>query len=86
MVADGFCDDDTNNLACDFDGGDCCGLEVLEAYCDDCDCHEDWHEEKGQSLLLVFKAKLILQTNSFKNEPHVKSAFQALTPTCSKCQ
>ena len=59
MVADGFCDDDTNNLACNFDGGDCCGFEVLEDYCDDCNCHEDWYEGEGQKLLLVFKAKLI---------------------------
>ena len=63
LVADGFCDDDTNNLVCNFDGGDCCGFEVLEEYCDDCNCHEDWHEDEGQNLLLVFKAKLIQQTN-----------------------
>ena len=53
LVADGFCDDDTNNLACNFDGGDCCGFEVLEDYCDDCDCLEDWVEPEGQNLLLV---------------------------------
>ena len=52
LVADGFCDDDTNNLACNFDGGDCCGFEVLEDYCDDCNCHEDWVEDEGQKLLL----------------------------------
>ena len=57
LVADGFCDDDTNNLACNFDGGDCCGFRVLEEYCDACNCHEG----EGQNILLVFKAKLILQ-------------------------
>ena len=54
MVADGYCDDDTNNLACNYDGGDCCGYEVLEDYCDDCDCLEGWDEVEGQKLLLFF--------------------------------
>ena len=40
LVADGYCDDETNNLACNYDGGDCCGFEVLEDYCDACDCLE----------------------------------------------
>ena len=63
MVADGYCDDDTNNLACNYDGGDCCGFEVLEDYCDDCDCLEGWDEDEGQKLLLFFdwltKAELL---------------------------
>ena len=54
LVADGYCDDDTNNLACNYDGGDCCGFEVLEDYCDDCDCLEGWDEDEGQKLLLFF--------------------------------
>ena len=54
MVADGYCDDDTNNLACNYDGGDCCGYEVLEDYCDDCDCLEGWDVDEGQKLLLFF--------------------------------
>ena len=27
-IGDGFCDDDTNNAACEYDGGDCCGDSV----------------------------------------------------------
>ena len=54
LVADGYCDDDTNNLACNYDGGDCCGFEVLEDYCDDCDCLEGWDVDEGQKLLLFF--------------------------------
>ena len=59
LVADGFCDDDTNNLACNFDGGDCCGFEVLEDYCDDCDCLEGWDVDEGQKLLLFFLTDLL---------------------------
>ena len=35
-----MCDDLTNNDACDYDGGDCCGDSVNEQYCNECTCHE----------------------------------------------
>ena len=37
-VGDGYCDDDTNNVACSFDGGDCCGSCINTEYCLNCDC------------------------------------------------
>ena len=37
-VGDGFCDDLTNNEACNFDGGDCCGPDVNRQYCMLCQC------------------------------------------------
>ena len=40
-VKDGFCDDETNNLDCNFDGGDCCGDEINTAYCTLCQCKEE---------------------------------------------
>ena len=40
-VADGFCDDDTNNQLCNFDGGDCCGPYVIFDFCIECICKED---------------------------------------------
>ncbi len=39
-IADGYCDDDTNILECDFDGGDCCESEPNMDYCDLCECLE----------------------------------------------
>ena len=41
-VADGYCDDDNNNQHCNYDGGDCCGLNVNTLYCSDCYCIEYW--------------------------------------------
>ena len=38
MVGDGFCDDETNNNECNYDGGDCC-LNVNTEHCEDCICH-----------------------------------------------
>ena len=40
-IGDGWCDDETNNEACDFDGGDCCGGIIDPNYCTECLCLED---------------------------------------------
>ena len=36
-VGDGYCNDDTNNQQCNFDGGDCC-VNVNTDYCSSCSC------------------------------------------------
>ena len=38
---DGACDDENNNEACFFDGGDCCGVYVLTDWCTECHCLEE---------------------------------------------
>ena len=40
LIANGFCNDESNNAGCNFDGGDCCGFCVKTEYCSDCLCHE----------------------------------------------
>ena len=40
-IGDGWCDDETNNEGCDFDGGDCCLDEIYTDYCLECLCYED---------------------------------------------
>ena len=42
-IGDGFCDDLTNNLICNYDGGDCCGPAVNIVYCNLCECKEENH-------------------------------------------
>ena len=37
-VKDGFCDDMNNIEACNYDGGDCCGVYVDKRYCVECKC------------------------------------------------
>ncbi len=41
QVGDGICDDLSNTKACHFDGGDCCGLEIVAFFCRDCYCYQD---------------------------------------------
>ena len=38
LIGDGFCDDEANDFACDFDGGDCCGPEIVKVQCVQCMC------------------------------------------------
>ena len=39
-VGDGYCDDITNNLICNYDGGDCCLSNITTHYCRECICIE----------------------------------------------
>ena len=38
LVGNGFCNNETNNAACNYDGGDCCGSNVNLQYFSDCEC------------------------------------------------
>ena len=37
-VGDGICDDLTNTMQCNYDGGDCCLDPVNTQYCSECQC------------------------------------------------
>ena len=39
LLGDGFCNDEINNAACNYDGGDCCGYNLNFTYCSECLCH-----------------------------------------------
>ena len=41
LVGDGFCNDESNNADCNYDGGDCCGYCVIKEYCSACECHHN---------------------------------------------
>ena len=46
FVGDGFCDDETNDELCDFDGGDCCDTKHDRSLCSECFCHWPKMNEK----------------------------------------
>ncbi len=37
-INDGFCDDMNNNEDCNYDDGDCCGVNKNKNYCVKCEC------------------------------------------------
>ena len=40
LVGNDICNDETNNIDCNFDGGDCCNRCSNTDQCLDCVCHE----------------------------------------------
>ena len=39
LVGNGFCNDETNNPDCSYDGGDCCVVNANTSSCSECVCH-----------------------------------------------
>ena len=39
LVGNGYCNDETNNLNCNYDGGDCCVVNATTDSCSECVCH-----------------------------------------------
>ena len=39
LVGNGFCNDETNNANCNYDGGDCCVVNANTNSCSECVCH-----------------------------------------------
>jgi hypothetical protein len=37
-IGDDYCDDENNNVECSYDGGDCCGCNVVTSWCSVCAC------------------------------------------------
>ena len=42
IVGNGYCNDETNNADCNYDGGDCCKTHVNSDHCSECICY---HQE-----------------------------------------
>ena len=52
---DKYCDDDNNNCACNWDGGDCCGQGNNYKFCKDCSCKDCKFEHKGDDCVKSMK-------------------------------
>ena len=53
MVGDGYCNDESNNIHCAFDGGDCCysyGRSIT--FCKECKCLTGYSDEKINYALI----------------------------------
>ena len=42
-VGDGICNDETNNMECNYDGGDCCKVPINKDQCFNCECISKLH-------------------------------------------
>jgi hypothetical protein len=50
LVGDGYCDDETNNENCHFDGGDCCSPCTFMDRCKVCECNENGNATQINAL------------------------------------
>ena len=41
LVSNGYCNDNNNNLECDYDGGDCCLTNLKTDHCSICSCSQN---------------------------------------------
>ena len=65
-VGDGFCDDDTNNVECGYDGGDCCGPNTIMGVCSKCLCFGLEGSSYGTTMphTITFQGSRHLQLNN----------------------
>ena len=38
FIGDGYCDDELNKEECNYDDGDCCGVDLDNKFCKECQC------------------------------------------------
>ena len=60
-VGDGFCDDANNIEECDYDGGDCCGINVQNNFCVNCTC-------TGRCKLALLIWGLVFEIHEYFNQ------------------
>ena len=41
MIGNGYCNDESNNPECVYDGGDCCGSCMNTDHCSECACRDE---------------------------------------------
>ena len=59
LVGDGYCNDETNVLECNFDDGDCCGPNITTTHCTECQCLEVIVPPSGNILFKYIILNLI---------------------------
>ena len=78
---DNYCDDENNNEACGWDGGDCCG-EINDAYCSACECLDPNYEEVCEDN---WETKKCLKKKQ-KGKCNKKKVKKNCAKTCGHCQ
>ena len=56
LINDGYCDDITNTMICNYDGGDCCLSNIRTPYCTDCKCLGLLDKSSNDIFRVSFKA------------------------------
>ena len=54
-VGDGICNDQTNNMECNYDGGDCCKVPINKDQCSNCECISKFHSLQWHKFSHIMK-------------------------------
>ena len=73
--ADGICDDENNNEACFFDGGDCCGPNVNTDYCTVCQCLSEGGSSGGNGGIATTTPSLTTNNGGCANQAWVGDGY-----------
>ena len=87
LLGDGFCNDESNNANCNFDGGDCC-ININKDHCSDCICHHQENCVTGFTPSIVADGFCNDETNNihcFYDDGDC-CAYNANTDLCSDCR
>ena len=80
---DGWCDDENNVESCDWDGGDCCGDNVVTTYCEACECLDPDFESTCEDIWPEKKCKKRASKGKC-NKNKVKAKCQKTCGYCGK--
>ena len=74
-IGDTFCDDDNNNLECNYDGGDCCGPNVLTNFCTECLCLNNVTTQTSTTANSTLPVSTETTTAGIPKTPHLNENF-----------
>jgi hypothetical protein len=76
FIGDGVCNDETNIAECNYDGGDCCGFDIIYDHCTDCNCHSLYFNQSGNVPLI--RDNLVTTFYGWGEEYIVSFDFEAI--------
>ena len=81
-MGNGVCNEQTNNIICEFDGGDCC--DPLSYYlCEDCPCYPDTDVTSKSEC--IFGPKICGNTIGFENSTIYPTMIPKLVKPENSC-
>ena len=79
---DGYCNDENNNEACFFDGGDCCSRHGIDrSNCTECECLEDNKLGAALNAKILYKYVQSKQNAEFNFLGIARVAREGIVPS-----
>ena len=80
LISNGFCNDETNNEECQFDGNDCCGACANTELCSDCNCHDENQLDFSCKHWIKYKCRYLGDKYGSNNNPTIFTGCESDNP------